>query len=445
MAPPSSSIFFAGLASMASEITLVVNDVSVGYGADDKLHGVTLEVPKGTFLAVVGPNGSGKSTLLRTMARALTPRLGTVLLDGRQVGGWNHKAFARELAVVSQESSPAFDYTAYEIVEMGRTPHGGRLVPGLGSPEAVEGAMRAVGVWEFRERRISELSGGERQLVALARALAQEPEVLLLDEPTNHLDIHHQVAFMEVLQRLNADGKTILMIVHDLNLAARYARLVVTLHEGRVSAAGPPSVALRPEKIEAAFGAEVELSISTRTGVLQIQPVGLPSEQRGQPEVHVICGGGSGAPLMRRLREEGIPFSAGIVSAGDTDHAVARSLGAPLIEAESYAPIPDEAHERNVVAAKNARVVLVCDMPIGRGNLRNLEAAALAREDDVPVILLRDGLPFWAEGRDYTGGEATRQLERLIEGGGRQVESVDEVIEMMAELTQKAAEVAEDG
>lgn len=430
---------------MASEITLAVHNVRVGYGADDKLHGVTLEVPAGTFLAVVGPNGSGKSTLLRTMARALEPRLGTVLLDGREVGAWKPKSFAREVAVVSQEGSPAFDYTAYEIVEMGRTPHGGRLIPDKESPRVVEEAMREVGVWGFRERKMSWLSGGERQLVTLARALAQEPEVLLLDEPTNHLDIHHQVAFMEVLRRLNAGGKTILMVIHDLNLAARYARRVVVLHDGRISAAGPPSAALRPEEIEATFGAEVELSISPRTGALQIQPVGIPPEQAGPPEIHVICGGGSGAPLMRRLREEEIPFSAGVVSVGDTDHAVARSLGAPLIEVESYAPISDEAHGRNVEAAKNARLVVVCDMPVGRGNLLNLAAAAAAQERGVPVVLLRSGLPLWAGRRDYTGGEATSSLRRLVERGAMPVDSVDGVVDLLDEQAPKAGVPVEDG
>lgn len=423
---------------MASEMTLAVKGVRVGYGADDKLHGITLNVPGGSFLAVVGPNGSGKSTLLRTMARALTPRIGTVLLDDRRAGDWNAKAFARKVAVVSQESSPAFDYTAYEIVALGRTPHGGRLSPDREAAyRIVEEAMREVGVWEFRERRMSELSGGERQLVTLARALAQEPEVLLLDEPTNHLDIHHQVAFMEVLLRLNADGKTVLMVVHDLNLAARYARRVVMLHEGRVSAAGPPSVALRPEEIENAFGAEVELSISPRTGALQIQPLGKPPGQADPPEVHIICGGGSGAPLMRRLREEDVPFSAGVVSAGDTDHAVARSLGAPLVEAESYAPVSEAAHERNVEAAKSARLVVVCDMPVGHGNLRNLKAANAAQGHGVPVVLLHDGLPPWAGERDYTGGEATRALERLVESGARPVGSVDEVVPILYERAPK--------
>ncbi|MGB3680917.1 MAG: ABC transporter ATP-binding protein [Rubrobacteraceae bacterium] len=420
------------MASKVPGITLAVHDVRVGYGADDKLHGVTLEVPKGSFLAVVGPNGSGKSTLLRTMARALEPRLGTVLLDGQEVETWSRKSFAREVAVVSQEGSPAFDYTAYEIVELGRTPHGGRLTPDKESRRAVEEAMREVGVWEFRGRRMGSLSGGERQLVTLARALAQEPEVLLLDEPTNHLDIRHQVAFMEALRRLNAAGKTVLMVVHDLNLAARYAKRVVVLHEGGISAAGPPSVALDPQVIRVVFGAEVETSISPRTGALQVYPSGSePSRTSERPVVHVICGGGSGSRLMRRLGEENIPFSAGVLSVGDTDHAVARPLGAPIVEEESYAPISEAAHAENFAAASAAETIIVCDAPVGRGNLRTLNVAAEAQKRGVSIVLLRDGLPPRATTRDFTDGKATTLFEEVIGRGARVVNSVDEAIQAL--------------
>lgn len=430
---------------MSPDLVLEVLDVRVGYGARDTLRGLTLEVPAGSFLGIVGPNGSGKSTLLRTMARALSPRTGTVMLEGRSVESWNPREFAREAAVVSQEGAPAFDYTVLEVVEMGRTPYGTRLKPDREGGRAVEGAMREVGVWELRDRFLGQLSGGERQLVRLARALAQEPEVLLLDEPTNNLDIRHQVAFMEVLRRLNATGKTVLMVVHDLNLAARYAGRIVALRDGGIFAAGPPSAVLKPEVVEAVFGAEVELSVSPRTGALQIQPLGvLPTSPAGEPEVHIICGGGSGTGLMRRLREEEIAFSAGVLSAGDTDYAVARSLGARLVEEVSYAPVSGEAHRRNVEAAKAARLVVVCDMPVGHGNLPNLEAAVEARDHDVPVALLRDGLPPWAGRRDYTEGEATRLLERLVSEGARVAGSVDEVVETLRGLGAPADAPAAD-
>jgi iron complex transport system ATP-binding protein len=416
----------------SSEMVLAVRGVRVGYGAEDRLHGVELEVPAGSFLAIVGPNGSGKSTLLRTMARAVKPRVGAVLLDGRDVMRWNPRQFARKLAVVSQEGSPAFDYTAYEVVEMGRTPYEGLLTPDPGARRAVEMAMREVGVWRLRGRKLGQLSGGERQLVALARALAQEPEVLLLDEPTNHLDIRHQVAFMEVLLRLNERDVTVLMVAHDLNLAARYARKVVVLCNGKISAGGPPSVALRPEVIRKVFGADMEVSISTQSGALQIYPPVLPPPDLAEtPKVHVVCGGGSGAHLMRRLHEEDIAFSVGVVNVGDTDHAVARSLGASLVDEASYSPISDEAHERNVAAAKTAGLVVVCDMPVGPGNLRNLEAVAEAQETGVPVALLRAGLPPCVEEKDYTGGEATRLLEALSRCGARSAESVDKIVGLL--------------
>ncbi len=425
---------------MASEIVLEIQGLRVGYRAADVLRGVTLEVPKGSFLGIVGPNGSGKSTLLRTIARALKPRSGTVLLEGRKTTSWKPKEFARRLAVVSQEGTPAFDYTAYEVVAMGRTPYEGRLTSDRKSPEAVENAMQTVDVWGLRERRMGELSGGERQLVSLARALAQEPEVMLLDEPTNHLDIRHQVAFIEVLRHLNSNGVTVLMVVHDLNLAARYARRVVVMREGYIFAAGPPSVALDPAVIREVFGAEVEVSISPRTGVLQIQPVsGVPTPRPGAPEVHVICGGGSGSVLMRRLSEEGMAFSAGVLGLGDTDHAVARSLEASVIEEESFAPISDDAHKRNLEAARAAKLVVVCNMPVGRGNLRNLEAAARAQESGVPVVLLHDGLPIWAEKRDYTGGVATAMLDRLVSQGVQAAGSADEVLDIWREKEELAA------
>lgn len=422
---------------MTSEVALEVRGVRVGYGARDTLHGVTLQVSAGSFLGVVGPNGSGKSTLLKTMARTLSPRVGTALLNGKNVSQWNPREFAREAAVVSQEGTPAFDYTTLEVVRMGRTPYERRLAPDRDGRRAVEEAMREVGVWDLRERRLSQLSGGERQLIRLARALAQEPEVLLLDEPTNNLDIRHQVEFMEVLRRLNLAGKTVLMILHDLNLAARYAGRIVVLNEGEIFAAGPPSVALDPAVIETVFGAEVETSISTRTGALQIQPVGtVPVRSLGEPLVHVVCGGGSGSAIMRRLREEGILFSAGVLSVGDTDHAVARSLGALVVGEQSYAPISEAVHDRNVEAAKSARLLLVCDMPVGYGNLKNLESVIVAQEESgLPVVLLRDGLPHWAEARDYTNGEATALFEKIIARGARVVSSVDEAMQILEQTS----------
>ncbi len=263
---------------------------------------------------------------------------------------------------------------------------------------------------------------------------------MLLDEPTNHLDISHQVAFMDVLTGLNARGVTVVMVVHDLNLAARYARRVVVVNAGRIHAAGPPSVALDPGVVRRVFGAEIELTVSPTTGALHVQPVSLaPVEPEGKPEAHVICGGGSGARLMRRLREENVAFSAGVLGTGDTDHAVARSLRVPLVEEASFTPISEAAHARNAAAAKAARLVIVCDAPVGAGNLKNLEAAREAQNVGVPVVLLRDGLPACAEERDYTGGRATALFDDLVSHGALVVGSADDAVEALRGAAPSAA------
>lgn len=372
----------------SGEIVFEVRGVRVAYGAHEALSGVSLEVGEGEMLAVVGPNGSGKSTLIRTLARALRPREGVVLLDGREVGDWDARLFARRVAVVPQEGAPAFDYTVREVVEMGRAPYEGWLFPSdPGAPVAVGRAMEDVGVWDLAHRRMTELSGGERQLVALARALAQEPEVLLLDEPTNHLDVRHQLAFMRVVERLGRAGATVVLVAHDLNLAARHASRVVVMRGGEVFAAGVPSAALRPEVIREVFGAQAEVLVSPATGDLIVQSTASGRVTGGGiPEVHVICGGGSGSLLMRRLSEEGVGFSAGVLPPGDLDHAVARALGAEIVEAEPFAPIPGEVLRRNAEAARSAHLVAVCGSPPGGRVV--LGAAFEALEEGIPVAVV---------------------------------------------------------
>lgn len=398
---------------MTSEVRLQARGVSVSFGAVEALKGVTLDLSPGDFLGVVGPNGSGKSTLLRTMARALSSHSGTVLLDGREVSRWPPKEFARRVAVLPQQGSPAFDYTAREIVEMGRTPHEDRFGrdPGGG---AVEEAIETVGLAGLRDRRLSELSGGERQLVAFARALAQEPEILLLDEPTNHLDLHHRAAFMNTLRKLNAAGTTVLMVMHDLNLAAAYARRLVLMKEGEISGAGTPSAVLTPETLGEVFEAETEVSVSPLTANLQIQPLTPPEMDfsNSPPRVHVVCGGGSGSPLLRRLYEEGVSFSTGILTEADPEHSIARSLGARVVESPPYSPIPDDSYRRNVSVAREAGTVAVCGMPVGTLNLLNLKCVLEVQETGVGVILA-------GELRDYAGGEASELVGELMRGGAR--------------------------
>ena len=266
---------------------LVIRDVVVDYGSIPALQGVSLEVHAGDMAGIIGPNGSGKSTLLRTIARVLRPSRGCVLLDGADVLSWDTKQLARRLGVVAQESPITFEFTALEIVLMGRAPYLGRMQAESEADLAVaRQVMEQTDCWQVAQRPITQLSGGEKQRVIIARALAQQPEILLLDEPTTALDINHQVEILDIIARLNrSEGVTTLLVMHDLNLASQYCDYLVVLKEGRVSAVGTPEEVITTETISAVYGAEVVVTRHPRSGRPQIAllPEAARSAPVGQP------------------------------------------------------------------------------------------------------------------------------------------------------------------
>ncbi|HLN62963.1 MAG TPA: heme ABC transporter ATP-binding protein [Symbiobacteriaceae bacterium] len=241
---------------------LRVDGVTCGYGGAPVLHGLSLTVARGEFLAVVGPNGCGKSTLVKLISRVLRPAEGRVLLAGRDLSGYKQRELARHLAVVAQETGAEFDFTVEEVVALGRLPHLARF---RGETEAdrraVREAMDATGTLHLKDRLVTRLSGGERQRVMVARALAQEPGLLLLDEPTAHLDIAHQVELLDLTRRLNREqGLTVVAVLHDLNLAAQYAHRLLMMKDGAVFADGAPSDVLTEEHVAAVYGSRVKVT-----------------------------------------------------------------------------------------------------------------------------------------------------------------------------------------
>lgn len=225
------------------------------------LREVSLNLGQGELVALIGPNGSGKTTLLRLLSGILSPQVGRVWLDGGELSGLSRKEIAQRIAVVPQSLEVPFGFTVEEMVLLGRTPY---LRPWRGVTgedwEAVAVAMSWVGIAGLSSRPFNELSGGERQQVILAMALAQEPEVLLLDEPTVHLDIAHQLAILELVRRLNQEkGLTVLAAIHDLNLAALYFPRLLLMHHGQLVADGSPQEVLNKEWIAEVFGAEVDI------------------------------------------------------------------------------------------------------------------------------------------------------------------------------------------
>ena len=237
---------------------LEARDLVVPRGRRIVLHGVSLDLREGDALALVGPNAAGKTTLVRSLAGLLRPTAGEVRLDGRSLREWPRDAMARRLALVTSEDEGPVTLTVQDRVGLGRYPHQGPLRPaGPEDAAAVARALRLTGIGHLAERAVGTLSAGERQLVLLARGLAQEPRVLLLDEPAAHLDVGHQLALFRVLDEVRAAGMAVLAVVHDLPRAAAWARRMVLLHEGRVAAEGTAESVLGSPAAEAAFGVRI--------------------------------------------------------------------------------------------------------------------------------------------------------------------------------------------
>lgn len=238
---------------------LVVQNLSFNYPGHPVLQEVALEAEAGELFSLVGPNGSGKSTCLKCLARVLRPAGGAVYLDGRDVAGLSGQELATRLGYVPQETPQVFPLTVYEAVLLGRKPYLNWSVS-VKDRRVVEEVLRLLRLEHLAARTLDQLSGGEKQRVALARALAQEPQLLLLDEPTANLDIRHQLELLGLLQSLaRRRGITVFLVLHDLNLAARFAEKMLLLHQGRVFAVGSPRQVLSPENIRAVYGVEARL------------------------------------------------------------------------------------------------------------------------------------------------------------------------------------------
>jgi iron complex transport system ATP-binding protein len=246
---------------------LSVQNLSGGYGGDDVVRNVSFNTARGDFLGILGPNGSGKSTLLKLMSRVLRPREGRVLLEGSDIARLPLKGFCRRVAFVPPETPPAFSFSVWETVLMGRTPHLGRLEHETKKDfDCVARAMSFTGLEALRDKRTDELSAGERQRAVIARALAQEPALLLLDEPTSHLDVGHQIQILDLMRTLNRrDGLTVVTVLHDLNLASDYCDRVLLLDGGRLFRQGPPRDVLTYQNIESLYKTVVVVNESPVT------------------------------------------------------------------------------------------------------------------------------------------------------------------------------------
>jgi len=363
---------------------LAIADLEVELGDTDVLEGVSLTVERGELVGLVGPNGAGKTTLLRAARGTLTPDAGRVAVDGDPVESLSAKAVGRRVATVPQDTAVSFAFSVREIVEMGRTPHVARFdTMDEADHETVDRAMARTEVDAFADRPVTDISGGERSRVLLARALAQETPLLLLDEPTASLDPNHRLRTFETVSALVDEGRAAIAAIHDLDTAARYCDRLVVVAGGGIIADGPPESVLTSPILRRAF--DVDTVVTPDPVTERPRVTALPEDpacEPGDPDlpsvdrVHVVAGGGRAGPLLTRLSRAGVDATVGPVAAGDSDHDVADALGMETLAFDPLAGVDDAVLDGLGERAAAADAVIVADVDLTDGLVPVLDRLA---------------------------------------------------------------------
>ncbi len=257
------------------KMALDIQNLSHAYGTSSVLNQITFAVNKGDFFIIIGPNGSGKTTLMKVLSGILKPQTGQLEIMGRSIDGYTRKSLAQTIAFVPQTIPVDLPFTVSEIVLMGRSPYLGML--GLEQDidlEIAQQAIRFTGIEHLAHRKLDQLSGGEQQRVFVARAICQQPQIILLDEPTSSLDLAHQVRLMDLMEKLKTDkGVTVVMVSHDVNLAAMYGNRLLLLNQGQIMRLGTPEEVLTFQTLEETYGCTLLVDESPLGKTPRVTPV----------------------------------------------------------------------------------------------------------------------------------------------------------------------------
>jgi iron complex transport system ATP-binding protein len=286
------------------------------------------------------------------------------------------------------------------------------------------------------ERQIDELSGGELQNVIIAKALAQEPKVLLMDEPTSHLDIKNQIEILELMKRLTDDRLIVIAVFHDLNMASRYCEELILLKEGKIVSFGRTEEVLTSENIRNVFDISASIKRDPLTNSFSLVIPKKKEKIKESLKIHLICGGGSDSILMHSLDEE-YEITAGVIHELDTDFEVAKALNIDRVSEAPFSPISNERCEENLNMIRRSDIVIIANMPVGFGNIKNLYAAKSALKEKDKKVLIIDETPI--EERDFTDGEATEIFKSLKEDGGIFFKDMRELLKYLREIKLRAS------
>lgn len=389
-------------------MTLIdVEAVSVSLGGATVLDDVSATVPEGRFVGLIGPNGAGKTTLLRTMSGVLEPDSGQVTVAGEDITALSSETSSRRVAVVPQDTTVSFDFSVEQVVEMGRHPYRSGFGGGTADDRRiVETAMERVDVSRFADRAIGAVSGGERQRVILARALAQDAPVLLLDEPTTSLDVTRQVETLALVRQLVEEGKTAVAAIHDLDLAARFCDELMLLSGGNVVATGPPERVLDGDTVSEAFDGRAVVGQDAITGAPTVRA--LP-ERGGSRDyhVHVIGTGHEAATTLARLVDAGFEPTIGPLTETDVAAEAARALGVETLVTAPFESLSSATLDELQHYAESA------DTTVMAGASEGFDAVIKGLGSDQSVVAVEEALADGPEPLTEFDGVGTATLDEL--------------------------------
>jgi iron complex transport system ATP-binding protein len=415
---------------------LNIDKIDFSYYSSKVLNEVTFKAESKEFIGIMGPNGSGKTTLLRCISNVLSPQVGTVLLDGREIHKLSKKEIAKNIGVVPQSSNIDFSFTVSELVLMGRTPHTARFQNETDLDfKIAENAMKLTRTIHLSNRIFDELSGGERQRVIIARALAQEPKILLLDEATVHLDISSKFEILKLIKKIgNEKNIVVIAVFHDLNLAAQYSNKLILIDKGKIVSIGTPDEVLSPENIQKTYHIDAIVKRHSLTNTPYVTPYifNKQNNNKSSQTVHVICGGGSGSDIMSFLLEKGFKVTTGVLNVLDSDYETAKNLKIQVVGEIPFSQITDNSHKENIRLINKSDYVVVTDFQIGPGNLKNLEAAENALTIKLPVVII-NSTPI--SEKDFIGGNLEQHFNQLLKNKAIFVKNPEEALNYLLEVT----------
>ena len=390
---------------------LKFDGVHTGYGSKEVIKGFTADIHKGEFVGLIGSNGTGKSTLLKCLSGLLPITGGRIVVGGRDNAGLKQRERSQMVAVVPQSFDIDYDFTAEDIVLMGRNPYlSYKDRESAEDYRIVEQAMKMTKTLGFRGRMFNELSGGEKQRVIIARAIAQEPDIILLDEPTSALDVHHQIEVMELIDQLNKnDHMTVVAVLHDINLASRYCGRLIMIQGGRVVADGPPADVVIERNLKQLYNMKMLVRENAVFEKPEIVPIRVleGEEARNPLHIHVICGGSGASKVIEELDDMGHRVTAGVINEGSDDWLVCKSLNLDIVGERPFTTISMEKQQENLKLMQDADIVLIADVPFGLGNVNNLEGLETL---DAEIYLHANRLT-----NDFTEGRLNACLNKIRE------------------------------